>query len=51
MSRLADDPFYVPGEHGPKLFVDLGKVSPVGCGRFELDARLSIVERLLGQTS
>lgn len=47
MSRLTNYPFHLPREHVPKLLIHLSEVPPVGCGRFEFDARLAIVERSL----
>jgi hypothetical protein len=44
MGRFADDPLYIPRELVLELLVDLSKVSPIRCGRLELDARLSIVK-------
>ena len=45
MSRLTNYPFHLPREHALKLLIHLSEISPVGCGRFEFDARLAIVER------
>ena len=47
VSRFARNSFYIPREHVPKLLVDLGKVSPVWRGGFELDGWLPIVKRFV----
>ena len=45
VSRLTNYPFHIPREHVLKLLIHLSEVSPVGCRRFEFDARFAIVER------
>jgi len=47
VSRLTNYPFHFPREHVLKLLIHLSEVSPVGCGRFEFDARFAIAERSL----
>lgn len=41
---FTNDPFHFPCEHILELLIHLGEISPVRCGRLEVDTRHAIVE-------
>jgi len=47
MSRLTNYPPHLPRECVPELLIYMSEVSPVGCGRFEFDARFVIGKQSL----